>query len=125
MSLYDLSCIPEALHYAAEWVRRRGMLRFDVTLTSDNGALIVRQYTLDGSFAGARASGSQVEVTSHQLLAAARWATPGDDMAPVELLADDRMLLVTQGDDRAAFDTGGEPASEEYLAVAPLDRNHR
>jgi hypothetical protein len=32
------------------------------------------------------------------------------------------MLLVYQGDDRAGFDTGGEPASDEYLAVAPLDR---
>jgi hypothetical protein len=60
--------------------------------------------------------------TPEQLRAAAAWATLGDDMATVELLVDDRMLLVSQGDDRAAFDTGGEPASEEYLAVAPLDR---
>lgn len=61
--------------------------------------------------------------SAEQLKAAAAWATAGDDMAAVELLADDRMLLVSQGDDRAAFDTGGEPASEEYLAVAPLDRD--
>jgi hypothetical protein len=60
--------------------------------------------------------------SAEQLRAAAAWATPGEKMAPVELLVDDRMLLVSQGDDRAAFDTGGEPASEEYLAVAPLDR---
>lgn len=63
-----------------------------------------------------------ISVSAEALKAAAAWATAGEDMAAVELLADDRMLLVTQADDRAGFDTGGEPASDEYLAVAPLDR---
>lgn len=52
---------------------------------------------------------------------AADWAETGEDMAAVTLRADDRMLLVSQGDGYAAFDTGGEPGSDEYLAVAPLD----
>ena len=63
-----------------------------------------------------------LSVTAEALRAAAGWATPGEDMAPVELLVDDRMLLASQGDERAAFDTGGEPGSEQYLAAAPLDR---
>jgi hypothetical protein len=41
-----------------------------------------------------------------------------------QLLADDRMLLVEQGDERAAFDTDGSPGSDEYLAVAPLSREN-
>ena len=63
-----------------------------------------------------------IQITAEQLQAAAEWATAGENMAPVELLADDRMLIVTQGDERTAFDTGGEVGSDEYLAVAPLDR---
>jgi hypothetical protein len=64
-----------------------------------------------------------VRVTPEALQAAAQWAEP--EMAAVELLVDDRMLIVSQGDERAAFDTGGELASDEYLAVAPLDRGER
>jgi hypothetical protein len=68
------------------------------------------------------AAGKQITVTCEQLTAVAAWAEPGDDMADVFLLVDDRMLLAEQGDDRTAFDTGGEPGSDEYLAVAPLSR---
>ncbi len=63
-----------------------------------------------------------IRTTPEQLQAAAAWVCSTDaGGADVELLADDRMLLVEQGDDRAAWDTGGEPASDEYLDVAPLD----
>lgn len=64
-----------------------------------------------------------VEVTAEQLRAAADWAEEGQ--APVRLLADDRMLLAGQGDERAAWDTGGEEGSEEYLSAAPLDPSPR
>ena len=62
-----------------------------------------------------------ITITAEQLAAAAAWAETGEDMADVTLRADDRMLLVSQGDEYAAFDTGGEPGSEEYLQAAPLD----
>lgn len=62
-----------------------------------------------------------IAVTPAQLKAAADWCQNIEHAAAVELVADDRMLLVEQGDDRAAFDTGGEPGSDDYLAVAPLD----
>lgn len=61
-----------------------------------------------------------VSVTAEQLKAAASWAEEGG--ANVELLVDDRMLVVSQGDERTAFDTGGEVGSDEYVALAPLDR---
>lgn len=62
-----------------------------------------------------------IRITPEQLKAAADWAL-GLHMADVELYADDRMLIAEQGDERMAWDTGGEPASEEYLAICPLDR---
>lgn len=63
-----------------------------------------------------------IRCTPETLRAAAAWVEVGDGMADVELLIDDTMLLVTQGDEQNGFDTGGEPASEEYLSAAPLDR---
>jgi hypothetical protein len=69
-----------------------------------------------------------LRITPAQLKAAAEWAMDGFDIgdapADVQLLADDRMLLVEQGDERAAFDTDGSPGSDEYLAVAPLSREN-
>lgn len=63
-----------------------------------------------------------IRVTAEQLIEAGKWVEPGPDQAAVELAVDDRMLVVNQGDERAAFDTGGEPSeSEEYLKRAPLD----
>ena len=63
-----------------------------------------------------------IRVTPEALKAAADWIVAGENMAEVEIVVDDRMLLVEQGDERNAWDTGGEPASEDYLANAPLDR---
>lgn len=63
-----------------------------------------------------------VRVRPEQLKAAAEWAASGDDAADVLLLVDDRMLVVYQGDDKTAFDTGGEQGSDEYVSLAPLDR---
>lgn len=65
-----------------------------------------------------------LRITAEQLHAAGEWVADnrGENFAAVELLADDRMLLISQGDDRAAFDTDGSPGSDEYLAAAPLDR---
>lgn len=61
-------------------------------------------------------------VTAEQIAALAAWVgCDGPDAAGVELVVDDRMLLAEQGDDRMAWDTGGEPASDAYLAAAPLD----
>lgn len=57
-----------------------------------------------------------ITITAEQLAAAAAWAETGEDMADVTLRADDRMLLVSQGDEYAAFDTGGEPGAP----AAPL-----
>lgn len=65
-----------------------------------------------------------ISITAEQLKAASRWAEDGENVAAVELLADDRMLIVTQGDERTAFDTGGEVGSEEYVSLAPLDRRY-
>jgi len=95
----------------------------DVELAIEGGQLACGQDGSSAVFASGEAAGSQqVQITPEALAAAAAWAEPGEDMADVRLLADDRMLLVSQGDDRAAFDTGGEPGSDEYLEVAPLDR---
>jgi hypothetical protein len=119
--IFDLRCPPQALRAAAEF---SAMLprRLGVTLTAADGQLTIRQGLARRTFpAGPDATG-QMEITPQALQAAAAWARPGEGMADVYLLVDDRMLLVGQGDDRTGFDTGGEPASEEYLAVAPLDR---
>lgn len=62
-----------------------------------------------------------ISTTAEQVAALAAWTHRGPDAAPVELLVDDRMLLAEQGDERMAWDTGGEPASSEYLQAAPLD----
>lgn len=63
-------------------------------------------------------------ITPAQLRKAAEWVDDSADGADIELLVDDRMLVVGQGDDKTAFDTGGEPGSDEYIALAPLDRSH-
>lgn len=63
-----------------------------------------------------------IRITAAQLQEAAAWIEVGEGMADVELLADDRMLIVSQGDERTAFDTGGEVGSEEYQRLMPLDR---
>lgn len=61
-----------------------------------------------------------IRITPEQLHKAAEWATAG--MADVELALDDRMLLAEQGDERMAWDTAGEPATDAYLdANPPLD----
>jgi hypothetical protein len=62
-----------------------------------------------------------IRITPAQITKLAEWVKTGPDGADVELCADDRMLLAEQGDDRMAWDTDGSPASEDYLAVAPLN----
>lgn len=62
-----------------------------------------------------------IRTSPEQLKKLGEWVQDGTNMADVELVADDRMLLAEQGDSRMAWDLGGEPASDEYLAVAPLD----
>ena len=123
LRLYDLRCSAESLRAAAAWVAtRKGPA--DVTLAIEGGQLACRH---GGSSSMAFAAGEpagysrQVLITREALAAAAAWAAPGDDMADVTLLIDDRMLLVGQGDDFTGLDTGGEPASAEYLETAPLD----
>lgn len=64
-----------------------------------------------------------IQITGEQLKAAAAWCEAGQNIAGVELLVDDRMLIVTQGDERTAFDTDGSVGSDEYIALAPLDRS--
>lgn len=63
-----------------------------------------------------------IRITAAQLQESAAWVEGGEGMADVELLADDRMLIVSQGDDRIAFDTNGLVGSEEYQRLMPLDR---
>lgn len=63
-----------------------------------------------------------IRIRPEQARALGEWVSVGPGMADVALLADDRMLLAEQGDDRMAWDTGGEPASAEYLDAAPLDK---
>lgn len=65
-----------------------------------------------------------VNITSAQLHAAAGWVHEDLSM-DVQLLVDDRMLVVGQGDAKTAFDTGGEVGSDEYIALAPLERHER
>jgi hypothetical protein len=60
-----------------------------------------------------------IEVTAEQLRAAAEWAEVGG--TPVQLCVDDSMLIAGQGDEKMAWDTGGEKGSDEYVALAPLD----
>jgi hypothetical protein len=64
-----------------------------------------------------------IRVTPQQLKQLGEWVEVDIDhpAGDVELVVDDRMLLAEQGDDRMAWDTDGSPASEEYLAAAPLD----
>lgn len=125
--LFDICCTPQALKAAADWTRVRP--NWDIELTTYAGKLAIRMNASFESFPNP-VSGTwsgpdpvkRIKLTTWALRAAADWVMDGPDMADVYLLVDDRMLLVEQGDDRAGFDTGGEPASEEYLAVAPLDR---
>lgn len=67
-----------------------------------------------------------IKLSPEALKAASEWAVTSFDIgeAPtdVALLVDDRMLIAYQGDERMAWDTDGSPASDEYLAVCPLDR---
>jgi hypothetical protein len=126
--LCDLSCPPEALKRAAAWAigdpppfpEGAG-----VTLTRAGYQLTARQGCRSRSFAAAEdepARWSEIVLTVPGLRAAADWVSDGPSMAAAELLVDDAMLLVYQGDAMAGFDTDGSEASEEYLAVAPLDR---
>jgi hypothetical protein len=62
-----------------------------------------------------------INITPAQAAKLAEWVETGPDGADVELVVDDSMLLAEQGDDRMAWDTDGSPASDDYLAVAPLD----
>jgi hypothetical protein len=120
--LYDLCCTVLALRAAASWVYSHDGTSV-VTLARDGSQLTVRQGDDSAAYpSGEPAGPQQVHLTREALAAAAAWAVPGDGMVGVTLLVDDRMLLVAQGDDRTAFDTGGEPASAEYLDAAPLDR---
>jgi hypothetical protein len=64
-----------------------------------------------------------IRVRADQLKAAGEWAQSGKDMGDVMLLVDDSMLVVYQGDDKTAFDTDGSEGSEEYVSLAPLDRD--
>jgi hypothetical protein len=126
--VYDLCLAPEALKIAARsavacWCPDDA----DLTLTRTGEWFTVQSSAGRCSLQlksgqGAESRTEEITLTRSALHAAARWATAGENMADVCLLVDDRMLLVYQGDDRAGFDTGGEPASDEYLAVAPLDR---
>lgn len=61
-----------------------------------------------------------IAITPRQIKALAGWIQDGEHMAAVELAVDDCMLVAEQGDEVMAWDTGGEPANETYLAVAPL-----
>lgn len=62
-----------------------------------------------------------IRTTPEQLAKLGEWVTTGEGMADVELVVDDSMLLAEQGDERMAWDTDGSLATDEYLAVAPLD----
>lgn len=126
--IYDLGCSPQSLKNAARWVRRHSRGAGDNLLLARHGAhLFVKAKGQEGNgdFDSGHEVGSgaeEIAITRAALRAAAKWAETGRSFGDVYLLVDDRMLLVYQGDDRAAFDTDGSPASEEYLAVAPLDR---
>jgi hypothetical protein len=65
-----------------------------------------------------------IRTSPEQLKKLGEWVDDGVNMADVELVVDDRMLLAEQGDSRMAWDLGGEPASREYLTHAPLDPPH-
>jgi hypothetical protein len=125
--IYDLCLSPSALKVAA----RSGVAFWcddqeDITLTVTGEWLVIEgngRRSLPLKSGQDPASGRhEITLTEPALRAAAKWATAGPNMGDVFLLVDDRMLLVYQGDDRAGFDTDGSEASEEYLAVAPLDR---
>jgi hypothetical protein len=127
--IYDLGCSPEALKAAAGWaLRRYPRSRWeatDVALAKRDGRLYLRTDEHRGWVPSEEEGDSRWEtltITVATLREAAKWAMPNPNAADVYLLADDRMLLVYQGDARVGFDTDGSPASEEYLAVAPLDR---
>lgn len=62
-----------------------------------------------------------IEVSAAALRCAGIWVDTGKESAPVQLAADDRMLVVAQGDDKTAFDLDGSVGSDEYVALAPLD----
>jgi hypothetical protein len=121
---YDIMCTAQTLRDAAAWAAR--WPRHDITLERYGSELAVRvgAHPNPERFPAGGPPGSRHEIviTPDQLAAAAAWAETGEDMAEVTLLADDTMLLVTQGDDRTAFDTDGSIGSDEYLELAPLDR---
>lgn len=121
---YDVRCTAQALRDIAAWAAERP--RRDITLERPGSKLTVRAGADPGpeTFPAGGPPGSEtvIVITPEQLAAAAAWAMPGEDMAEVTLLADGTMLLVTQGDDRTAFDTDGSPGSDEYLELAPLNR---
>jgi len=126
--IYDLCLSPEALKFAAAWAALDTSREVVLTRTgnrvgvSPGGCAVFRYAEFDGEEPDDDPCPQEMQLATQALIAAAEWVTAGPYMADVMLLRDNRMLLVYQGDARTGFDTGGEEASEEYLAVAPLDR---
>jgi len=126
--LCDLSLPPEALKTAARWIAWRSELpgtAVTLGVVGDQVFAEVRGRRTDLMINSGYPPGTPektIGLTRGALWAAAQWCMGPPDAADVDLLVDDRMLLVYQGDEWAGFDTDGSPASEEYLAVAPLDR---
>lgn len=60
-------------------------------------------------------------ISPAQAKALGAWVEDGLYSADVELCVDDSMLVAGQGDAKAAWDRGGEPGSDAYVALAPLD----
>ena len=126
--IYDLGTSPQSLKKAARWIRQHSRGAGDDLLLARYGArLFVKAKGQEGNgdFASGQEVGSgdeEIAITRAALRAAAKWAQTGKFFGDVYLLVDDTMLLVYQGDARVGFDTDGSPASEEYLALAPLDR---
>lgn len=58
-----------------------------------------------------------IKISAEALRAASNWAMEGENVAPVELLAANGVLFVTQGDDRVAYDPGG---TEVTLIDSPV-----
>lgn len=114
---YDLICTPHALRAAAVWANHSG----DATLEryDSNLAVVIGSLRQEFPCEPPVAALETVTLTSESLAAAAGWVRGN---APVTLLVDEQMLLVTQSSRRTAFDTDGSVGSKEYLALAPLDR---
>lgn len=66
--------------------------------------------------AAARARLFDIRVTPAALRAAAHVVMGGENVADVELVADERILVVTQGDAQMAFDADGAAVSADYLS---------